>query len=183
MGFLDKVKLAGQGAAQQTKVFAETTKINGYIADEEKQLNSIFNQIGKSYYENNKNNPNAEYRNLLINANDIQARIANYHDQIRKLKCAKTCPNCGAEVSSNAQFCNVCGAKLPTDPAPQPVANAPAFKCPQCGADVEVGSKFCGSCGYFMPDVQPVQNNIPTSAPTDSTNTPAPSPDSDDTTV
>ncbi len=162
MGFFDKVRLAGQGAAAQTKLFAETAKLNGHISDEEKQINNIFNQIGRSYYEANKNNPDAEYRSLMVSISDAQVRIENYHEQIRKLKCLKSCPNCGAEVASSALYCNVCGAKLPTDnEEKENTADAPAAKCPQCGADVEPGSKFCGSCGYSMPEEQPEASTVP----------------------
>ena len=44
------------------------------------------------------------------------------------------CPNCKAQLSADAKFCDHCGTKLNT-------------KCPNCGAVVKPGSAFCSECG------------------------------------
>ena len=44
------------------------------------------------------------------------------------------CPNCKAQLSANAKFCDYCGTKL-------------SRKCPNCGADVKLNSAFCSECG------------------------------------
>ena len=44
------------------------------------------------------------------------------------------CPNCKAQLSANAKFCDHCGTKL-------------SRKCPNCGADVKLNSAFCSKCG------------------------------------
>ena len=44
------------------------------------------------------------------------------------------CPNCKAQLSADAKFCDHCGTKLNT-------------KCPNCGADITQGSAFCSECG------------------------------------
>ena len=56
---------------------------------------------------------------------------------------ALICPNCNAELSPGAKFCDKCG-QLITKPAP---AAAPAF-CPQCGKSLRPDAKFCDECGY-----------------------------------
>ena len=47
------------------------------------------------------------------------------------------CPQCGAQIFTNARFCSACGAKLQT-------------VCPGCGAPVKPGSKFCSECGQAL---------------------------------
>jgi len=47
------------------------------------------------------------------------------------------CPKCAREVSSEAQFCSRCGAKLEE-------------VCPQCGFKFAPGERFCGKCGYEL---------------------------------
>lgn len=44
------------------------------------------------------------------------------------------CPNCKAQLSANAKFCDHCGTKL-------------SRTCPNCGALVKPGSAFCSECG------------------------------------
>lgn len=51
---------------------------------------------------------------------------------------AARCAGCGAELSADSQFCNVCG---------QPVKKPEPTSCPQCGAPLSPGSQFCNKCG------------------------------------
>lgn len=44
------------------------------------------------------------------------------------------CPNCKAQLSADAKFCDHCGTKL-------------GRKCPRCGAVVKPDSAFCSECG------------------------------------
>ena len=44
------------------------------------------------------------------------------------------CPNCKAQLSADAKFCDHCGTKL-------------GRKCPNCGAEVKQNSVFCSECG------------------------------------
>lgn len=167
MGFFDdfgkKISQVGQGAAQQTKIFAETTKLNSHISDEEKQINNLYIQIGKNYFEAHKNNDSDEYKDLMVGITDAQARIAQYQEQIRTIKGIRNCPNCGAEVPNNSAFCNSCGTKMPAkETAPAAGVQASA-KCPQCGADVAADSKFCDGCGCDLSNAAAVQSTeIPT---------------------
>lgn len=50
-----------------------------------------------------------------------------------------TCPKCGSQNSSEAKFCNDCGAKLDADARKAP--------CVKCSAPVQAGAKFCTECG------------------------------------
>lgn len=46
------------------------------------------------------------------------------------------CSSCGAEIKEGAEFCVVCGKKLPK-----------RKKCPNCGAEVLEDAMFCTNCG------------------------------------
>jgi predicted RNA-binding Zn-ribbon protein involved in translation (DUF1610 family) len=49
------------------------------------------------------------------------------------------CPNCGAIVRSEDNYCWNCGAKLVF-----------VYECPNCGAEVSSEDKFCRHCGYKL---------------------------------
>ena len=51
-----------------------------------------------------------------------------------------TCSNCGAALSSDAQFCPSCGQEVTQ-------TEAEAISCPNCGANTEEDVKFCKECG------------------------------------
>ena len=153
-----KLTQVGQETAQQAKIFAETTRINSHISDEEKQINNLFIQIGKSYFEVNKDNSADPYADIMVSIVDAQARIGQYKEQIRKIRGVSNCPNCGAEVANGAVFCNACGNKMTVTEAFETV------KCPQCNADVMADSKFCDGCGYDLSNSDStVDNTIPVS--------------------
>ena len=158
-GIGKKLTQVGQEAATQTKIFTETAKINGIISDEEKQINNLYLQIGKSYFEANKDNPTAEYGELMTGIKDALVRVDKYKEQIRNVKGVRTCSNCGAEVANNAVFCNSCGTQLPVA-APVETAQT-GSTCPQCGAATVSGATFCTSCGYNLAPAAPVAD-IPT---------------------
>ena len=46
------------------------------------------------------------------------------------------CSKCNVEISDDAKFCPVCGAKV-----------EPENKCPNCGEKLDNGAKFCTKCG------------------------------------
>ncbi len=146
-----KLSMVGQEAASQTKVFAEKTRINAKISDEERQINSFFQIIGKNYFEANKDNPNAEYKDQILSIKDAYIRIEGLREQLRTVTGVRICPQCGAEVSNGSLFCNACGTKMPAD-APMPVAPE-GDVCPQCGNVVAFGAAFCNICGSKMPEI------------------------------
>ena len=132
-----KLSQAGQDAAQQTKMFAETTKISSYISDEEKRIDDLYKQIGKSYFEANRNNGSDIYAAQIAEIVNSQNKILEYQQQIRDIKGIKNCPNCGAELNKNSGFCSSCGynvtAAASVNEAPvdtTPINTVPAYTIP-----------------------------------------------------
>ena len=164
MGFFDrfnnvttnvttKLNSLGQTVSTQTSLFAETTKLNSRISDEERQINAFYEQLGKNYFESNKDNENAEYKELIMNIKDAMARIKSYQEQLRSAKGFRACPQCGNEVPTGSMFCSVCGNKMPVVENTQ-AAGAPApFTCPGCGAEFNPGMTFCNKCGTKLPEL------------------------------
>ena len=157
MGFFDditkKLSMVGQEAATQTKSFAEKTRLNSRLSDEEKQLNALFQVLGKNYFEANKDNPNADFADQITAIKDGYVRIEGIKEQLRTVAGIRICPNCSAEVTLGSMFCNSCGAKMPAE-APAAQVAPGGNVCPQCGNTVAYGAAFCNICGGKMPEVQ-----------------------------
>lgn len=150
MSFFDsigsKASAAGQAAAEKARNFAEIGRLNGVVSDHEKNISRLYFEIGQSYYERHKNDPDAEELERIAAITDTTEKIAVCREQIKTLKGIEKCPNCGADVAIGSLFCNSCGTKMP----PASVKTAPksaGLSCPTCGAPVAEGNLFCNSCG------------------------------------
>ncbi len=143
-----KISDAGQSATQQAKNFAEVTRLNSAISDKEKRISQIFTEIGQSYYEGHKGDPQAEDIERITEINRLDAEIRQCREEIKQIKGVTKCPNCGADVPLNAAFCNACGTKIPlTEPIRDDADTEPTVLCPMCGKSVSASNLFCNHCG------------------------------------
>lgn len=149
MSFFDnigsKASAAGQAAAEKARNFAEVNRLNGVISDHEKRISRLYFEIGQSYYERHKGDPEAEELERIAAITDTNEKIAVCREQIKTLKGVEKCPNCGADVQNGSQFCNNCGTRMP--PASMKTAPKAGLTCPTCGAAVAEGNLFCNNCG------------------------------------
>lgn len=142
-------------AVQQAKIFAETSKLNGMISDEEKKIDGNYYQIGKLYAATYRSNPDEAFAGMLAAITESEEKIQQYRMQILQVKGVLLCEKCGAEVAKGVAFCTGCGSPMPkTEPSVSDTHN----KCASCGAMVEKHMRFCTSCGKPMavPAPQPV---------------------------
>lgn len=59
------------------------------------------------------------------------------------------CSKCNVEISDDAKFCPVCGAKV-----------EPESKCPNCGEKLDNGAKFCTKCGTKIDNCNEGEENL-----------------------
>lgn len=136
-----KITNAGQETATKAKKFTEIAKLNSLIGDKEKEISTLFVELGHSYYERKKNDESPEETVKKISM--IYEEIEGYKKQIGELKGVGNCQNCGAEIANGASFCNNCGAKLNKKSEKSEAEKT----CPQCGAKANESDLFCNSCG------------------------------------
>lgn len=119
MAFFDKlsntISAAGKDGLNKAKELKDTAKISMDIKEREGAIQRMYRELGKAYYQDHKDDENAEYDQILaIKAafEEIGELKAN-KDEIRGIK---RCPECGNPVSQEAKFCASCGAKCETEP-------------------------------------------------------------------
>ncbi|WP_255170151.1 zinc ribbon domain-containing protein [Natrononativus amylolyticus] len=56
------------------------------------------------------------------------------------------CPNCGADVAEDADYCWSCGTELGS------TAPANGIVCPECEAVLREGARYCRACGTKLAD-------------------------------
>lgn len=163
-----KISSAGQGVAQQTKNFADVSKLNSAISEKERQVAQLYTQIGSQYYDRHKDDASSEFADLSNAITKLIAEIEQCRENIKIIKGVIKCPNCGAEIPSGTLFCTSCGTRIvqaaqPSQQvAPQPNVQQPYVQqpvppaapqqriCPNCGNAVADGNLFCNNCGNKM---------------------------------
>lgn len=116
MAFLDalgkKITQTSQDVVQKTKDTAEVLKFNGMISDEEKAIENFYTQLGRTYHEAHIDSYEDIFEKYFVAIKASQDKIKEYEKEIQQIKGISLCLNCGAELSSTAQFCSSCGTKI-----------------------------------------------------------------------
>ena len=157
MAFFDemdrKLSQFGQSVSNKSREVSEGMRLSSAIKAEEEKQNNLYREVGKYYFENCAANAEGQLKVLCDQIVASMELTSQYKQQQNVLKGMVSCPNCGAQISANSGFCNVCGSKIEkqVSPAPQPGAGK---ICPKCQKTVEADALFCTFCGNQF-EVQP----------------------------
>ena len=150
MAFFDemdrKLSQFGQSVSNKSREVSEGMSLSSAIKAEEEKQNNLYREVGKYYFENCAANAEGQLKVLCDQIVASMELTSQYKQQQNVLKGMVSCPNCGAQISANSGFCNVCGSKIEkqVSPAPQPGAGK---ICPKCQKTVEADALFCTFCG------------------------------------
>lgn len=142
MAFFDKITKVTQDAVRGAKDMTDVARLNSLISEEQKKIDILFNQIGKTFYEENKENVPAAFTDFFASLQEAQEKMESYNEEIKKIKGTKICVKCGVSNPVSSSFCINCGAPMES----QDETSAQKF-CTNCGTPIEAGAAFCLSCG------------------------------------
>lgn len=118
MAFFDKLSEtlanASKDVSQKAKDLSGTAKLTMDIHTKEDQVQKMYAQIGKLYFEAHQDDDPAEYEQMA-QIKEMLAAIEDMKKELMELKGAKLCPRCGQEVKASDAYCKSCGAKLEED--------------------------------------------------------------------
>jgi hypothetical protein len=119
MSFFNNLKkninTAANYTVQKTGEVTETAKIRLDIRTQNVRLSKCFENIGRVYYKNMKENEEAvspELDAYILEADGIKAEIAVLRGDLAKAQGCVICSACGAQISNKSIFCPLCGVKL-----------------------------------------------------------------------
>lgn len=144
-----KISQTTQSAVKSTKEFADTARLNSQIADEQKQINNHYIQIGKKYYDSYRDSAENEFASECTAITDGFAKIEKLEADILVVKGIKKCPNCGEDVAIAVAFCGKCGFDTRNE-AEQTQDDTAAATCPNCNKEITDNSAFCNGCGHKL---------------------------------
>ena len=121
----EKLVIAGKDVTQKAKDLSGTAKLNFDIKAKEDFIEKQYAQIGKLYYEDHKEEADGlsyrigslkeadgAYGQQMQAIAEAFAAIDHMKEEVLKIKGARQCPQCGATVPEDTEFCGKCGAKL-----------------------------------------------------------------------
>ena len=155
MAFFDKVGATisnfGNDVSNKTKSMIEVSNLNTQLKSCEESLRAYYREVGKAFYEQNKDHPSPEFADQFAHIKEAEEAIDHLEAAIRRAKGTKMCQHCGAEIAADTKFCPTCGKAVDDNAACNAQAEVvTGAKCPKCGAAIKVGASFCSSCGNKM---------------------------------
>lgn len=106
---------AADAAGKKATEVVEATKINFQIFDLNTEIEMIYKEIGKTFYEGYKgDNIDEDYLSGKVTILDEKhARIADLKEKLKSSKDPATiCSLCGKKIKSSDEYCSACGNKL-----------------------------------------------------------------------
>ena len=119
--------------SQKAKIMSESSSLNNIIKGEECKIDFQYKTIGKLYFEKYSENADEEFSEAINAIKASMEKIQQTQEEIKRIRSAFNCPNCGTPFKNNAVFCVKCGTKLPEKEVKTEV------KIPE-------GAQKCGNC-------------------------------------
>lgn len=135
MSFLDKLSAnvtnVGRTVSQKTKNFSEASSLTSEQRVEKRHIQDTMNEIARLYFEKHKDDPDAEFANLIASIKASEKRIAELQAQIEEIR------------AREPELVNI-----PEEPRVQKTPTA--MVCMQCGHSYPAGETTCKNCGYQL---------------------------------
>ncbi|MBQ7677572.1 MAG: zinc-ribbon domain-containing protein [Lachnospiraceae bacterium] len=112
MDFFEKLSdtaiAIGKEVSDRAKDVSSCAMLQYDIRSREGYLNELYQDLGKKYYEDHKDDEDADFTEIdgLIKELDEMRR------ELMEKKGADKCPKCGNYVAKDADYCSKCGKQL-----------------------------------------------------------------------
>lgn len=129
---------------------------NGWMKAK-KAIDDAFHELGKTYFEANKENTASEFATQIETVNSRIKEEYLWHQYRLSLEGQRICDSCHCFITADSAFCNRCGAAVaPIDFSPivdttnivqTAYLSNQGQRCPKCGTPLVAGALFCETCG------------------------------------
>lgn len=108
----EKLSAAGADVTQKAKDTSTIISLKNKIREEENKEKLIYQEIGRKYFQEHKENEDDPYIADIQAVFAAKAGIETLRDQLKEVKGVELCPACGAEIDKDTIFCSKCGNKV-----------------------------------------------------------------------
>lgn len=103
------LRSGGQTVSSGAKNMKEVIVRNAQIQEASKNINSLYLEIGKQYFNKHASDMGAEFGALMRQIMKEQEKIDRLNEEIKQIRGVVKCPSCGEDNSLDALFCCNCG--------------------------------------------------------------------------
>ncbi len=108
----DAITSAASELGEKTKEMTDSAKLQFEMKAKEDLKKEAFIEIGRKFYEGNKDAIPEDMVDLFNKVDEADARINAIKEELSNIKGETVCPKCEARVAVGATFCPKCGTKL-----------------------------------------------------------------------
>ncbi|HHV50269.1 MAG TPA: zinc ribbon domain-containing protein [Candidatus Avimonas sp.] len=111
---ISKAKTVAEAAGKKTSEFIEITKLRIEIAEQEREMASIFEGLGRLVYDSKKSGEDATslIDECVDKIDECQNKINDLKRQIDEYRFTLRCKECGTPNPDDALYCKKCGVKM-----------------------------------------------------------------------
>ena len=152
MAFSDigkKLNNLAESAGKKSSEMVESARLNAEIRNFEDNVADLQFELGRAFYEQNKDNPEGPFEETIRQILRFEQDIRIRNERLLALKGLMFCPSCNAVIGTGDGFCSKCGAPLPIVKEEEAQSMA---QCTNCGAALSAEQAFCHKCGYLVQD-------------------------------
>ncbi|MBQ2626752.1 MAG: zinc ribbon domain-containing protein, partial [Eubacterium sp.] len=102
----------GTDAASRAKNIGDRVSVTAKIEAAKRELTGVYAQLGQKLYQSEQDNVPAEYADLFEKIEAAEKKLETLQAQRQVLRQVRPCPDCGADVPNDAEFCAKCGCHI-----------------------------------------------------------------------
>ncbi|MBP9996767.1 MAG: hypothetical protein KBT19_05755 [Lachnospiraceae bacterium] len=95
----DTIKTGGAFVADKAKLYSEIASIKAQVLATSHNMNKEFTMLGKQYYDDNKNNSNAGYTEMMSKLAELEDKKCELREKLEQIKES-------AKAASNSDIVN-----------------------------------------------------------------------------
>lgn len=142
--FGKKLESIADNASKKSGELVEAARLNAEIGRLQADIEDLQFELGRAYYEENKDNPDGPFADIFKQILHSEQEIRVRNVKLLAQKGLLYCPGCDAVIGQDDGFCSKCGTPLPKvkEPGQHNI-------CQNCGAALAENLTHCPKCGYL----------------------------------
>lgn len=108
----ETITTTGKDIAKKAKDIVDVNTVKANIYEQKKIVRKAYERIGESYYRDHVDMGDHDYEIEFEVIGEANAKLKELYEQLNTLRKVCVCPDCGATIPDDSEFCNKCGHKL-----------------------------------------------------------------------
>lgn len=108
----ETISTTGKDIAKKAKDIVDVNTVKANISEQKKVIRKAHERIGEAYYKEHIDMGEHAYEIEFEVIGEANAKLKELYEQLNVLRKVSVCPECGATLPEDSEFCNKCGVKL-----------------------------------------------------------------------